>query len=89
MNWFSNFLSFEKPLGELLTRLLFYLFIIFIIWRGVETLVFYLTYFGENFGMALWGILKTPVVVIVQLLMLRVFTEAVLAVLRLDKSHEE
>ena len=71
------------------TACLFYLFIIFIIWRGVETLVFYLTYFGENFGTALWGILKTPVVVIVQLLILRVITEAVLSVLRLDKSHEE
>ena len=61
MNWLSNFLSFEKPMGEMLTRLLFYLFIIFILWRGLESLVFYLTYFGENFGMALWGILKTPV----------------------------
>ena len=83
----SNYLSFEKPLGELLTRLLFYLFIIFTLWRGVETFVFYLTYFGENFGMALWGVLKMPVIVAVQLLILRVFAECVLAVLRLDKSH--
>ena len=87
MNWITNFLSFEKPMGEILTRLLYYLFIIFILWRGLEALVYYFTLFGEDWDRALWGVLKTPVIVIVKLLILRVIAEFVMSVLRLDKSH--
>jgi hypothetical protein len=84
MNWMSNFLSFEKPMGEMLARLLFYLFIVFILWRGLEAIFYYLTLLDDDWDRALWGILKTPVIVIVKLLVLRVVTEFVLSVLRLN-----
>ncbi len=87
MNWITNFLSFEKPMGELLTRLLYYLFIIFILWRGLEALVYYFALVGDDWDRALWGVLKTPVIVIVKLLILRVIAEVVMSVLRLDRSH--
>ena len=87
MNWLTNFLSFEKPMGEILTRLLFYLFIIFILWRGIESLFYYFAMFGDDWDRALWGVLKTPVIVVVKLLILRVIAEFVMSVLRLDKTH--
>lgn len=87
MNWISNFLSFEKPMGEMLTRLLFYLFSIFILWRGLEALFYYIALLDDDWDSALWGVLKTPVIVIVQLLVLRVIAEFVMSVLRLDKTN--
>ena len=81
----SNFLSFEKPMGEVLTKFLFYIGILVIIWLGLRTLWHYITYFDNDWDTALWGVIKTPFITIIKLLILRVVAEFVLSVLKLDR----
>mgnify|MGYP003124792020 CR=1 FL=1 len=49
----SNYLSFEKPLGEMLTRLLFYIGILVILFWGLRSLWHYLTWFDNDWDEAL------------------------------------
>ncbi len=85
MNMISNFLSFEKPMGEVLTKFLFYVGILLIVFWGLRELWHYITWFDNDWDEALWGVIKTPFVVILRLLVLRVVAELVLSVLRIDK----
>ncbi|GGB72874.1 MULTISPECIES: DUF4282 domain-containing protein [Henriciella] len=85
MNIISNYLSFEKPMGEVLTKFLFYVGILLILWWGLRSLWHYITWFDNDWDEALWGVIKTPFIVILKLLALRVASEFVLSVLRLDK----
>ncbi|MGB3626404.1 MAG: DUF4282 domain-containing protein [Henriciella sp.] len=85
MNMISNFLSFEKPMGEVLTKFLFYVGIILIIFWGLRSLWHWITWFDNDWDEALWGVIWTPIAVILRLLILRVASEFVLAVLRMDK----
>ncbi|MEM5515792.1 DUF4282 domain-containing protein [Henriciella sp. AS95] len=85
MNMISNFLSFEKPMGEVLTKFLFYVGILVILWWGLHDLWHYITWFDNDWDEALWGVIKTPFIVVIRLLILRVLSEFVLSVLRLDK----
>ncbi len=85
MNMLSNYLSFEKPMGEVLTKFLFYVGIILIIVWGLRSLWHWITYFDNDWDRALWGVIWTPIATILRLLVLRVAAEFVLAVLRQDK----
>ena len=90
MGMFSGFLSFEKPMGETLTRLLYYFGMIAILWHAVQRFWFYLTYFTRDWDFALWGMIKTPIGAILAILVLRVAAEFVLAQFRMDKSlHDQ
>lgn len=90
MGLLSGFLSFEKPMGETLTRILFYLGIAGILWHAVQRFWFWLTYIDNDWDTALWGMIKTPFMAIISLLILRVVAEFVLAQLRMDKSlHDQ
>lgn len=90
MGLLSGFLSFEKPMGETLTRILFYLGIAGILWHAIRRFWFWLTYIDNDWDTALWGMIKTPFIAIISLLILRVVTEFVLAQFRMDKSlHDQ
>ncbi|WP_300377633.1 DUF4282 domain-containing protein [Henriciella sp.] len=85
MNFISNYLSFEKPLGEMLTKVLFYVGIFLILFWGLRSLLHYIALLDDDWDTALWGVIKTPFIVILKLLVLRVLAEVVVAILRLDK----
>ena len=90
MGFLSRFLSFEKPMGETLTRLLYYLGILSILWHAVRRFWFWLTYLDNDWDTALWGMIKTPIAAIIAVLVLRVVAEYVLAHFRMDKSlHDQ
>ena len=86
MDMLSNFLSFEKPMGEVLTKFLFYVGLIFIVLWGLRTEWHWIMYFDNDWDRALWGVIWTPIATILRLLALRVGAELVLSVLRLDKT---
>ena len=85
MDMLSNFLSFEKPMGEVLTKFLFYVGILLIVLWGLRAEWNWILYFDNDWDRALWGVIWTPIATILRLLALRVGAELVLAVLRLDK----
>jgi hypothetical protein len=87
MNMISNFLSFEKPMGEVLTKFLFYVGILLIVVWGLRMMWHWLFYFDNDWDTALWRLIWTPISVVLKLLALRVFAELVLAVLRLDRTR--
>lgn len=90
MGILQRLLSFEKPMGDTLTRLLYYLAVLAIIWLGLKQLWFWLTYFDNDWDTALWGLIKTPFIVVLQILAVRVMAELVLAVFRMDRSlHDQ
>ncbi len=90
MGMISGFLSFEKSMGETLTRVLYYLGILGILWHAVRRFWFWLTYIDNDWDTALWGMIKTPIGAIIAILVLRVVAEFVLAHFRMDKSlHDQ
>ncbi len=90
MGIFSRFLSFEKPMGETLIRLLYYLGIAGIVFNALQKLWMYITYLDDHIWSALWGIVKTPIMAIIAFMILRVVVEYVLAHFRIDKSlHDQ
>lgn len=90
MGIFSRFLSFEKPMGETLIRLLYYIGILAIALDAVRKLWMYITFLDDHWQSALWGLVKTPITAIITLLILRVVVEYVLAHFRIDKSlHDQ
>ncbi len=83
-------LSFEKPMGPLLTRILFYLALVYVVWTGLEQLWDWILYFDNDWDRALWGVIKTPFIVLLKVVGLRVLAEVVLAQFRMDKSlHDQ
>ncbi len=90
MGMLSGFLSFEKSMGATLTRILFYLGIVGILWHAVRRFWFWLTYLDNDWDTALWGMIKTPIGAIIALMILRVVAEYVNAHFRMDKSlHDQ
>lgn len=90
MGILSRFLSFEKPMGPTLVQLLFYFGIIGILWQAVNRFWFWLTYIDNDWDTALWGMIKTPFMAILALLVLRVVAELAQSVFRMDKSlHDQ
>lgn len=87
---FSGFLSFEKSKGETLTRILYYLGMLGIAWQALSGMWFWIKYLDNDWDSALWGLIKTPIMALVYLLILRVLAEYVLAHFRIDKSlHDQ
>jgi len=90
MGFLSNFVSFEKPMADTLTRLLYYLGIAAIFWHGLKQIWFWLTYFDNDWDTALWGLVKTPFAMLISIMILRLVSEYVLAHFRIDKSlHDQ
>ena len=90
MGLLSGFVSFEKSMGETLTRLLYYFGIIAILWHAIRRFWFWLTYLDNDWDTALWGMIKTPIMAIIAIMALRVVAEFVLAHFRMDKSlHDQ
>ena len=90
MGILSDYLSFEKPMGATLVRILFWLGIIAILWHALREFWFWLTYLDDDWDRALWKMITTPVKWIVALMILRVVAEFVLAQFRMDKSlHDQ
>ncbi|GAB5458494.1 MAG: hypothetical protein Hens3KO_15240 [Henriciella sp.] len=89
MGFLANFLSFEKPMGETLTRILYYLGILGVIWFALRRIWFWITYLNNDWDTALWGIIKTPIGAVISILVLRVLAEFVLAQFRMDKSLDQ
>jgi len=90
MGILSGFLSFEKSMGETLTRILYYLGILGIAWHAINRFWFWITYLDNDWDTALWGMIRTPIAAIIGLLVLRVVAEFVLAHFRMDKSlHDQ
>ena len=90
MGLLSGFVSFEKSMGETLTRLLYYFGIIAILWHAIRRFLFWLTYLDNDWDTALWGMIKTPIMAIIAIMVLRVVAEFVLAHFRMDKSlHDQ
>jgi len=91
MGFLSRFLSFEKPLGDLLTRALYYLGIVWVLWEAFWRIWNLLGRMGSSYwDEALWRIIQTPIWAIVAILVLRVAAEFVLAQFRMDKSlHDQ
>lgn len=90
MGLFSRFLSFERPLGPILIQLLYYFGIVAIVWHGIRRFWFWLTYLDNDWDTALWGMIKTPIMAIIALMLLRVVAELARAHLRMDKSlHDQ
>ena len=87
---FSGFLSFEKSKGETLTRILYYLGMLGIAWQALSGMWFWIKYLDNDWDSALWGLIKTPIMALVYLLILGVLAEYVLAHFRIDKSlHDQ
>ena len=83
-------LSFEKPMGPILTRILFYLALIYVLWTGLQHLWDWILYFDDDWDKALWGVITTPIGVLIKILILRVVAEVILAQFRMDKSlHDQ
>jgi hypothetical protein len=85
-----RFLSFEKPMAEVLTRVLYYLAIAGVLWRMVKEMWRWINYIDNDWDTALWWLIKTPVMALVAILVLRVIAEYVLAHFRIDRSlHDQ
>ena len=90
MGILSGFLSFEKSMGATLTRILYYIGILGILWHALRRFWFWMTYLDNDWDTALWGMIRTPIGAIIALLVLRVVAEYVLAQFRMDKSlHDQ
>ena len=90
MGLLSGFVRFDKSMGETLTRLLYYFGIIAILWHAIRRFWFWLTYLDNDWDTALWGMIKTPIMAIIAIMVLRVVAEFVLAHFRMDKSlHDQ
>ncbi len=90
MDFLTRFLSFEKPMGGTLTRLLYYFGIVAILWHGLKMIWFWIKYIGTDWDTALWGLIKTPIAVVIAIFVLRVIAEYVLAHFRIDTSlHDQ
>ena len=90
MSMLSRFLSFEKPLGPTLAQLIYYFGLVMIALHGVQRLWFWAGYLGHDWDRALWMLIKTPFLLILAVIVLRVLTEIVIAIFRIEKSlHDQ
>ena len=90
MGMLSRFLSFEKPLGSTLVQLLYYFGLIGLVLHAVQRMWFWLTFLDNDWDRALWMLIKTPFMLVLGIIVLRVGAELALAVLRMDKSlHDQ
>ncbi len=87
MDFLTRFLSFEKPMGNTLVRVLYYLAIVAAVWNALKMFWHYgILRLDNDWGSALWVMIKTPFILIFGIIVLRVAAELALAVLRMDTS---
>lgn len=87
MDFITRFLSFEKPMGNTLVRLLYYIAIVVAIWNALKMFWHYgILRLDNDWDSALWVMIKTPFVLIFGIIVLRVMAELALAILRMDLS---
>ena len=90
MGILSGFLSFEKSMGATLTRLMYYLGILAVIWHGLERIWRGLTIFPDYWWTATKHILYTPILMALSIIFLRIVAEYLVAHFRMDKSlHDQ
>jgi hypothetical protein len=95
MGLLSRWLSFERPMGDVLVQLLYYLALVLIIVRCLERIYLgCLTIIGafgdgRGFGDGLWLIVGSPLLAILAICLLRIVAEVVRAVFRMDRSLRE
>ncbi len=80
---FERFISFEKPFGEGLVQFVYYLALIYLVWTGLEQLWAWITYFDNDWDDALWGVIKTPFLVVFKILIVRIIAELVISAMRM------
>lgn len=85
----GRFLSFEEPMGPILARLLYYFGLIAIIWSALRMIWFWITRLDNVPVTALWQILLVPFGAVIAIMALRVATEFVLAIFRIDQSTHD
>ncbi|MEM6535922.1 MAG: DUF4282 domain-containing protein [Pseudomonadota bacterium] len=86
---FGRFLSFEEPVGPILTRLLYYFGLIAIIWGALRLIWFWIMRIDNVPMTALWQIMLVPFGAVIAIMGLRVAAELVLAIFRIDQSTYE
>lgn len=79
----GNFLNTEKPSGTALVKFLFYLGIIYILWLGLKQMWEWILWFDDDWDEALWGVIKTPFMTILNLLGLRLALDIIMALFKI------
>lgn len=79
----GNFLNTEKPSGAALAKFLFYLGLIYILWLGLKEMWEWILWFDDDWDEALWGVIKTPFMTVLNLLGLRLGLDVILALFKI------
>jgi len=85
----GRFLNTEKPSGSALAKFLFYIGIVYVLWLGLQQLWEWIMYFDDDWDEALWGVIKTPFLTILNLLGLRLALDIVLALFNIRDDVSE
>lgn len=85
----GSFLGTDEPAGSAIAKFLFYIGIIYILWTGLGQLWNWIQWFDNDWDEALWGIIKTPFLVLFRLLMLRLGLDVVLSIFKIRDDLSE
>ena len=79
----GSYLGTDEPAGSAIAKFLFYIGIIYILWMGLRELWMWIQFFDNDWDRALWGVIKTPFLVLFRLLMLRLGLDIVLSIFQI------
>lgn len=79
----GNYLNTDKPSGQQFTKILFYLGVVYIIWKGLQAMWGWITWFDNDWDEALWGLIKTPFLTVLALMGLKVLTDIVMSIFKI------
>jgi len=85
----GSFLNTDKPSGSAVAKFLFYIAIVYILWIGLKQLWMWIQWFDNDWDEALWGVIKTPFLTVLKLLMLRLGLDVVLAIFKIRDDVSE